>query len=236
MFAFVCAVSDPERYRRHAEVGIARVREPDSVVLAVSGGAEPALRINDALDGLASLPDLEGVVVVHDDVVLESLDTLAVLRGIFRDPWVALAGAIGATDVQSLAWWDGVARGRIGTPHAAGGGVGTTGTVGDVEALDGTVLCFSPWAVRTLRFDRAQAGDFHGYDVDLCLQARHRGRRVVVAPIRAHHEHRARMTDPERWARGEVRFQTRWNLRRELSQRLHDELTTSDHRGPAADG
>ena len=46
--------------------------------------------------------------------------------------------------------------------------------IGEVETLDGFLLVLSPWAVRTLRFDES-LGEFHGYDLDFCLQVREAG-------------------------------------------------------------
>jgi GT2 family glycosyltransferase len=58
---------------------------------------------------------------------------------------------------------------------------------GDVDALDGLLLVLSPWAVRELRCDTATFTGFHAYDVDLCLQARAAGRRVVAHPFAVFH-------------------------------------------------
>ena len=38
------------------------------------------------------------------------------------------------------------------------------------------MIVLSPWAVRNLSFDERVAGR-HGYDVDICLQARAAGKR-----------------------------------------------------------
>lgn len=236
VFAFVVPVGDPERYAELARPGIELAREPDSVVVAVDGGDRPALRVNAALDELAPLPDLEGVVILHEDLVIQDPGALAVLRETLRDPRVAIAGLIGATGAVGLSWWDGEAAGRLGTPHAPGGAVAALREGGDVAAVDGSFLALGPWAVRTLRFDAEQAADFHGYDVDLCARARHHGRRVVVVPIAAHHEHRPVFGDADRWARAEVRYRARWELHRPVSLALHAELTSSAVRGPAADG
>ena len=62
-----------------------------------------------------------------------------------------------------------------------------TAAEGDVDALDGLLLVLSPWAVRELRCDTATFTGFHAYDVDLCLQARAAGRRVVARPFAVFH-------------------------------------------------
>jgi hypothetical protein len=56
-----------------------------------------------------------------------------------------------------------------------------------VDAVDGALLVFAPWIVRTLRFGGRLAECFHGYDVDIGLRIRaHRGR-VICHDIPALH-------------------------------------------------
>ena len=64
--------------------------------------------------------------------------------------------------------------------------------------------------MRTLRFDTALAGDFHGYDVDMCIQARYHGRRVDVIDLPAEHVHRPLFDDSDAWTRNDLRFRLRW--------------------------
>ena len=45
-------------------------------------------------------------------------------------------------------------------------------------------MVLSPWAVRELRFDES-LGKLHGYDFDICMQARAAGKKVVDAPTSA---------------------------------------------------
>ena len=69
-------------------------------------------------------------------------------------------------------------------PEDTPGYVGT----GEVDAIDGFLIVLSPWAVRDLSFDE-QLARRHGYDVDICLQARAAGRKVVTADLRVVHHH-----------------------------------------------
>jgi hypothetical protein len=118
--------------------------------------------------------------------------------------------------------------GRAYTPHHPAGYVHGVAPAGDVDAVDGIVLCLSPWAVRTLRFDESLAADFHGYDIDLCFQARHHGRRVVVVDLAAEHEHRALFEDAAAWARNELRFQQQWIDHRMITERRHQQLSAGE--------
>jgi hypothetical protein len=218
VIAFVVAVADRTRFDTIAGPAIERVREVDSVVLAVEGEEPVQHRLNAALGELAALPDLEAAVIVHEDVRLHDLATAAIVRAGFADPDVAVTGAIGYMDVHGLAAWEGVPVGATRTEHVPGGEIVGTVATGPVDALDGLVLCLSPWAVRTLRFDTSLAAEFHGYDVDLCFQARHHGRRVEVIELTTSHAHRPLFGDTERWARNELRFQGRWIEHRPITE------------------
>ena len=226
MIVFLVAVADQSRFDAIAAPGIERVREPDSLVVTVrpEPGCGPQRALNAALDELVDQPDLEAVVILHEDVELVGLDTAAVVRDAFTGPDVAIAGAIGAQGVPGLAWWAGIPIGATGTEHVLDGRIAGVIHRGPVDAVDGLVLCLSPWAVRMLRFDEALAADFHGYDIDLCFQARYHGRRVEVIPLAVHHRHRPLFTDTERWVRNELRFQHQWMDHRPISERRHQEL------------
>ena len=71
-------------------------------------------------------------------------------------------------------------------------------------------MVLSPWAVRELRFDES-LGKLHGYDFDICMQARAAGKKVVTADFRvdppplARADQRPRGLDPDlHQAGGEV--------------------------------
>lgn len=49
-----------------------------------------------------------------------------------------------------------------------------------MEMVDGCILVLSPWAVANLRFDEERYSGFHGYDADICFEARSQGKRVVL--------------------------------------------------------
>ena len=238
MIAFVVAVADRARFEVIAQPALARVREADSVILAIPGGRAPQLALNAALDELAGEPDLEAVVVLHEDVVLLDVDTAAIVRRTFGDPEIALAGPIGAHGVRSLAWWHaGVfGVGRVQTPHVPDEVMRCEIRAGAVDALDGIVLCLGPWAVRTLRFAEDLAADFHGYDIELCFQARYHGRRVEVVELEVRHEHRPLFADSDRWVRNELRFRQRWIERRMITERRHRALSAVVAQAPEPAG
>ena len=105
----------------------------------------------------------------------------------------------GGGDLHSFSWaWDDA------PPYAH---------TGEVETLDGFLLVLSPWAVREIRFDEG-LGEFHGYDLDFCLQVREAGRKVVTADLRAiHHRPLQMVPDPERWVAAHVAVAEKWDGR-----------------------
>ncbi len=72
-------------------------------------------------------------------------------------------------------------------------------------------MVLSPWAVRELRFDES-LGKLHGYDFDICMQARAAGKKVVTADFRAIHHHSLELiNDPETWTQTYIRLAEKWN-------------------------
>ena len=67
--------------------------------------------------------------------------------------------------------------------HLAPREISTHTAPGEVDSIDGFVMVLSLWAVRNLRFDES-LGKLHGYDFDICMQAKAATRRWWP-PIRA---------------------------------------------------
>jgi hypothetical protein len=222
VFVFGVAILDQEEFRRYALPGIQRVAEPDSVVLERPGPGSVQRKYNSMLDEACRHDDLEGVVLPHEDVEIVDDDFLATIRRRFRDPSIAVLGVIGGRGVGSIAW--GLGSETFGSaavtrvvPHVDERITETTLTavptgVHEVDAVDGILLVLSPWAARELRFDEAFSEVFHGYDVDICFQAREGGRRVVVEELRAiHHTLQVR---GEGWVEADVLWQQKWRADR----------------------
>lgn len=203
-------------YEAYALPGVSRLiaAAPNTLVLAEASTGAYQTTVNAMLDRLAEIPDLDAAIIVHQDV--ELLDASAVqLPSRFRDGRVAIVGAIGATDRTGLRSM-GEARGlRVELPDpyppillSGGGGI--------VAAVDGILLAFSPWAVRHLRFDERFARHFHGYDVDISLQARSHGRLVAAAdiPLRHHQADALRGGRDRTWIAAEVEIRKKWDLAR----------------------
>jgi len=214
MIVFGCAVTDGDKYRKFAEPGIRRAAEPDSALLLRHGAPSIQTAYNSMLQEAGARPDLEGLVLLHQDVELHDGDLATKLRICMGDPLVAVVGVAGSHDVHSLEWWRGSGGvGGVVAPEITGPGrvVGGTPPRGwPVDSVDGLLLALSPWAVRTLRFDERFAPYFHGYDVDLCFQARERGRRVVVADVDVAHHAGLDFFDRTSWVPAYMLWHSKW--------------------------
>ncbi|MGH2966061.1 MAG: glycosyltransferase [Solirubrobacterales bacterium] len=226
MIAFGCSITAPEVYERCAEPGIELAREPDSEVLAYASAGSIFRSYNLLLDMVADRDDLETLVLLHQDTEIVDPNFCEKLRGALRDPDIAIVGCAGAVGVQSIAYWDGsVTWGSFTQVYREWGGgdvpaltwneddIPAYARTGEVDTLDGFVLAMSPWAVRNLRFDES-LGEFHGYDFDICLQARAAGKKVVTENLRVIHHHSLKLLkDPESWKLAHARVAEKWDGR-----------------------
>lgn len=223
MILFGTAVTDDEQYRRFAQPGLARAAETGSEVIVHQSMGSLFRNYNLLLDQAAERPELEALVLVHQDTELVDADFCEKVRAVFSDPEVAVAGCAGSIGVRSIAWWEGAVTWAsfLHRYEELGGGEVAAGTwereqlppyatTGEVDAIDGIVMVLSPWAVRELRFDES-LGALHGYDFDFCCQARAAGKKVVTADLRAIHHHSLDLiSDPSGWMDAYIRLIEKW--------------------------
>ena len=201
MIAFGSSITKPDVYDAAAGKGIELAREPDSAVLAFSAAGSIFRSYNLIIEKAAELEGLEALVLVHQDAEIADPDFCAKLRAALAEPDVGVVGCVGAIGVRSIAWWEGSVTWASFTHRYAelGGGdvdafawnpdlMPAYARTGEVESLDGFVLCLSPWAVQNVRFDES-LGQLHGYDFDFCLQVREQGKKVRTADLRVVHHH-----------------------------------------------
>jgi hypothetical protein len=226
MIAFGCSMTAPELYALRAKPGIERAREPDSEVYAIQAAGSIFRSYNLIRAKAAALPDLEALVLVHQDVEIIDPRFCSKLREALADPEVGVLGCVGAVGARSIAWWEGEVSGgpavcRYGElgggdiPAVAFGGEGVSREVhtGPVDTLDGFMMALSPWAVRAVSFDES-LGFLYGYDFDFCLQVRAAGRKVVTADIEvAHHHSLGLVTENEPWIAAHIRAAKKWEAR-----------------------
>lgn len=217
MIAFGCAITDEEEYRAYAGPSIERVAEPGALLMRRHGAESIHRPYNEMLAEAAAREDLEGVVLLHQDLSIEDDRFLAKVRELLAaDPEVAIVGVVGARGIPGLPWWEGECHGHVHSPRLVPGGSHIVYTRGnhEVDAVDGMLLVFSAWAARELRFD-PRLGALDGYDIDICLQARERGGRVLVGELDASHwVGYEGFFDRDRWIAGAVALQRKWSFAR----------------------
>lgn len=226
MIAFGCSITLPATYARCAEQGICLVAEPDSVVYANAAAGSLARSYNLLLDTAAARDDLEALVLVHQDAEIVDPAFCAKLRRALSDPQVGVVGCVGAIDVRSIAWWEGSVTWASFTHRYKELGGGDVDSIswnddgqpaysrtGEVDTVDGFILVLPPWTVHNIRFDES-LGKLHGYDFDICQQAREAGRKVVTADLKViHHHSLALMRDIEGWKEAHMRLAEKWEGR-----------------------
>jgi len=228
MIAFGCAITDPEQYSKFAEPGIelAAAAEPGTKLLPHQATSSIFRSYNVLLDDAAKLPDLEALVLVHQDAEIVDPDFMPKLRQALEGPDVGLVGCAGAIGVRSLAWWEGAVTWASFVHRYAelGGGdlpafswrpeeTPSFARTGEVDSIDGFVMCFSPWVVQNIRFDES-LGRLHGYDFDYCMQVREAGKKVVTADFKVVHNHSLDLvSNPDSWVEAHIRLTEKWEGR-----------------------
>lgn len=211
MFVFASCVGNEATYRARALPGLRTVAEPDAVLVeATADGGSIFAAYDEVLDAVCDLDGVEALVLMHEDVELLDPTFCSTVRSRFAaSPDCAVIGAIGASGVTSLAWWEGRGAGHV---------VETRGTVDfgrhpcPVDTLDGLLLVLSPWAIANLRYgpELAALGGFHGYDAELCFAARAAGRSVWVERLPLIHHTKGGFGDVDAYARADASFRARW--------------------------
>lgn len=177
MISFGCCVGEWDKLNTFV-----RPHVGDRPLYCVFGATSIATAYNKILDFYRDRT-FDALVLQHDDLELIDPEGDQKFLDALADPEVALVGVAGARTVDSLAWWEGD---TVGHQYINTGLIDFGPRTGDVTALEGSVIVLSPWAVRHLRFDTTYAG-FHGYDCDVAMSARARGRRVRVVDVDTHH-------------------------------------------------
>ena len=218
MIAFGCSIVTPEIYEARAKAGFDRAAEPGSAILALAAGGSLARSYNLLLGRAAELPELEALVLVHEDAEITDDRFCTKLRAALEDPDVGVVGCTGATGVRDLAWWDGAVTWNSAkyVYGEFGGGElrwqpDTVLAPGEVDSVYGVLMALTPWVVQNLRFDES-VGVSHGYDFDICSKAREAGRKVVAADLEVAHHHALDVVEEtEIWVAAHMRAAELWD-------------------------
>jgi hypothetical protein len=225
MFAFGCSITAPDVYEAAAAPGLALAKEADSVLLANAAAGSIFRSYNLLMDMAAEHEDLECLVLVHQDAEITDPDFCTKVRAALADPDVGVVGCVGAIGVRTIAWWEGSVTwasfihkyGELGggelPAFAWADDLPPYARTGEVDTVDGFVLCLSPWVVRNLRFDEA-LGALHGYDLDFCLTVREAGKKVVTADLKVIHHHSLDLvSNPDTWIAAHMAIAEKWEDR-----------------------
>ncbi len=228
MIAYGCAIASEEKYERFAKPGIERCMREEDRLIEVRGRKCLFAACNEMLEQAAADPRIETLVLLHEDTEIRDRWFEEKVRWGLADPRVAIVGTIGAVGVQGIDWWvhdHGVGSTVLApidpeilyeTPMLKGEEVSGMGSTGEVDMVDGYLLAFSRWAIKELRFDEKEVGPgFHGYDADICFQARERGRNVLAVEMDVVH-HRNSVGPGhyrEDWIRAQIAFRRKWERR-----------------------
>lgn len=149
------------------------------------------------------------LVLIHEDVELrERLDRI---EDLLAEPDVAVVGTIGGRGVQSVRWFR--AKEQFGrAPDTVNGENRHSDGEHDVDTVDGLFLALSPWATEHLRFDEDSFTGFHGYDADICMQARGAGKRVRVTNIDLFHHSKGGFGDAASHRTVDDTFRRKWDV------------------------
>ena len=215
VFGTVCGF--PEKLATQCAPGIARSMngEPYTHLVEKSNGREifspyHTLMVSACSEfGVGDPAHGNALVLLHDDLEFQDVALASKIRTLMTDPTIAVAGLIGSVGAKSLAWWEGLRRGRV--TDLAYGLHDFWGLESDVDALDGMCLILSPWACNHLRLRDLGYEGFHGYADELCRQARKLGKRTIVTDITAfHHSRGGYAGGVETWTAANENFRKRW--------------------------
>lgn len=208
MFGFGVCIGTESKYAQWAARGIAEVREPDTKVFEVRNQQSIFSAYNHLLDMAQAEPGLEGLVLIHEDVLIRDRDCLPTLRRHFTDETVGLVGVYGCQQPRRLSWHtEARTFGYVEEPRFL---IAKSTKPVQVDVLDGLFLALSPRAVRTLRFDEARYSGWHGYDADICVQARSAGLKVLTDQIDVYHATKGSYGNRTAFLRTDLIWRAKW--------------------------
>lgn len=211
MIAVVVCIGNESTYKSVALTSIAKQSYDEIEVIELRRQTSIHDAYNSALQELR-VQQCDAAVFMHEDVEFLQDNALhSITTSLTLDPDVAIIGPVGATNVRSLAWWEGTIHGRVSDPFVT---IDTQDPFQEVDSLDGMLLGLSGWAIENLSFD-SQYGGFHGYDAEICFQARAKSKKVKAANIPVFHKTKGGYGDSKAWQKAADYFQKKWIIERE---------------------
>ena len=224
MIAFGCSVTEEETYERHAEPGFRFAAEPDTEILTFGSVGSIFRSYNMLLEQAKARGGLEGFIIVHQDAEIVDPELIPKVRAALRGPrrragrvrrrgrraQHRLVGGVGHPGLLHPAL-PGARGGEVPALSWAPEQIPAQPVTGEVDSIDGLLIAFSPWAIENLRFDESIGGRMHGYDFDICMQARAAGKKVVATDLGVIHHHQLDlMSEAEAWVETHVKLTKKW--------------------------
>jgi hypothetical protein len=204
VIAYGACVGSWEKLRRNV---VPQVQ--DRALLALSGQTSIAVAYNTILDAYTER-DVDAVILLHDDLEITDPDAEAKFLTAIASG-AGLAGVAGGGARAGLAWWN---EHPVGHQRTDVMNIDFGTRTGEVELLEGSVLVFSPQAVKTLRFDTRFPG-FHGYD-EIAMAARAQMLPVAVVDVDTHHHTPMgykSLDSHAQWVAADRLFREKWGIR-----------------------
>lgn len=200
----VCA-GPTDRFETTAQPPLGALNVP---VLVRRGQTSIFAAYNSIIDEALTHPGFEGLILIHDDVELRDPSILEKVRNSLTTADVV--GVIGGSGLtRSMDWYRAEHRYGWATDDRRRRDHGPPPPKG-VDAVDGIFLALSPAACRRLRFDESTYHGFHGYDADICAQARSHGMRIDLVEVDLHHHNGGRKTDPYLYELANTTWRLKW--------------------------
>ncbi len=206
MIAAVICVGNEKTYQSVAAPSISRQDVDGLAVFEVRNQNSIHMAYNRSLAEIREL-NCETAILMHEDVSFKDSTLFEKIRDyLLSNPDVAVTGPVGALNVRSLAWWEGEMHGRVSDPFVT---IDTADPYCDVDSLDGMFLALNRWSIHNLQFDPTYGG-FHGYDAEICFQARSMGKRITTSEIPVFHHTKGGYGDQNAYRKAELHFAKKW--------------------------
>ncbi len=247
MIVFGSCVGFPEKLAKYAAPGVQFSMRGESYryLAEPSNGTDIFPVYQEILEKTRAMDDVEALVLLHDDLEIRDPYLADKIREAFKDPDVAILGAIGSSGMdgsQGINWWE--------APECRGYAVdGRNGhTVTDfgfdrdpcyksiptfVDTVDGMLLILSPWAIKHLTLKGLGYHGFHGYPEELCRQCKCGGlrhdndgaaKKVQVSRFEFFHHTKGGITgDRDAYDRSAETYRSRWQKHRETTEDIVDD-------------
>lgn len=202
----VC-IGDEDKYQRFATPGLERIGATNRIIES-RGNRSIFVAYNEMLDVVRRDATVEALVLLHEDLEIRDIAFEDKIRGALEDG-LAVIGTIGGRGATGIRWVR--ASQQFGRQPDTNADNDYGGGSHDVDMVDGCLMVLSRWAIENLQFDESFSG-FHGYDADICMQARTRGQRVGVIDVDTFHHTKGGFGNIAQHQRTDDRFCRKWNI------------------------